>query len=118
MEERNKQRLKDQNKEAVMLPKFAASFRASTDISSKYHKEFWKLAATARHFPAANLTFKLTPLIIIVAVKGLGADMLKEKTGRRRTKQQVKADKLAAAEREKQLADQEKLLAGLGGDPA
>ena len=35
MEARNKQRLKDQNKEAVMLPKFAASFRTSTDISSK-----------------------------------------------------------------------------------
>ena len=44
--------------------------------------------------------------------------MLKEKTGRRRTKQQVKADKEAKALREKQLADQEKLLAGLGGDPA
>ena len=36
MEARNKLRLKDQNKEAVMLPKFAASFRASTDISCKY----------------------------------------------------------------------------------
>ena len=36
MEIRNKLRLKDQNKEAVMLPKFAASFRASTDISGKF----------------------------------------------------------------------------------
>ena len=43
--------------------------------------------------------------------------MLKEKTGRRRTKQQVKADKEAAAIREKKIADQEKLLANLPADP-
>ena len=43
--------------------------------------------------------------------------MLKEKTGRRRTKQQVKADKEAAALREKQLAEQERLLASLPADP-
>ena len=53
------------------------------------------------------MTFKLTTNFTFVAVKGLGADMLKEKTGRRRTKQQVKADKLAAAEKEKRLAEQE-----------
>ena len=52
-----------------------------------------------------------------VAVKGLGADMLKSKSVRRRTKQQVKADKEAAALKEKQYVAQEKLLAGLPDDP-
>ena len=44
--------------------------------------------------------------------------MLKEKTGRRRTKQQVKADKEAAALKEKQMAETQQLLAGLGQDIA
>ena len=43
--------------------------------------------------------------------------MLKEKSKRRRTKQQIKADKEAAALKEKQMAEQEKLLAGLPADP-
>ena len=44
--------------------------------------------------------------------------MLKEKTGRRRTKQQVKADKEAAALKEKQMEQTQQMLAGLGQDIA
>ena len=36
-----------------MLPKFAASFRASTDISGKYLSEYLKFAETVWRFSAA-----------------------------------------------------------------
>ena len=50
-------------------------------------------------------------------MKGLGADLLKSQTNRRRSKQQIKADKEAKALKEKQQVKAEQLLAGLPGDP-
>ena len=52
-----------------------------------------------------------------VVIKGLGADMLKTKAVRRRTKAQVKADKAAAAQKEKDAAKAKELLVQLQQDP-
>ena len=105
LERRNKERAKEQNTEAVLLDKFAASFKASTDVSGKYLVQLALIMFLTAIFP------------IDTAAKGIGADLLKANSNRRRSKQQIKADKAAQALKEKQQAQAQQLLAGLPGDP-